>query len=50
MLLFLGYYDGILAKKGAKGMFQVDGVKYVLGIKDGHIRQLYPKNECEVNI
>jgi len=44
MLLFLGYYDGILAKKGVNGMFQVDGVKYVLGIKDGHIRQLYPKN------
>ncbi|MFJ7661652.1 hypothetical protein ACIQXW_04550 [Lysinibacillus sp. NPDC097162] len=38
----------ILAKKGTNGMFrvegQVDGVKYVLGIKDGHIRQLYPKN------
>ncbi len=35
-------------------MFQVednvDDVKYVIGIKDGHIRQLYPKNECEVNI
>ncbi|GEM_PF-2434017 len=23
---------------------QVDGVKYVLGIKEGHIRQLYLKN------
>ncbi|WP_369901458.1 hypothetical protein [Bacillus manliponensis] len=38
----------ILAKKGTNSTFQVEGtvngVRYVLGITKGHIRQLYPKN------
>ncbi|MGW6384940.1 hypothetical protein [Peribacillus butanolivorans] len=36
-----------LSKKGTTSTFQVtgtvDGVKYVLGITKGHIKQLYPK-------
>ncbi|MGG3799653.1 hypothetical protein [Metabacillus fastidiosus] len=37
----------IFSSKGTIGLFQVegkvDGVKYVLGINKGNIRQLYPK-------
>lgn len=36
-----------LAKKGTNATFQVEGsvggVKYVLGITKGHVKQLYPK-------
>lgn len=37
----------LLIQKGSKGMYQitgtVDGVEYVLGLKNGRIGQFYPK-------